>query len=305
MPNPLVVRSLGAVLIAGCAAVLAAGPAVAQQAENRNQQRVLISVVDKKGTPVTTLSAADLTIREDGREREVLKVEPATGPMTIAILADTSTAASRAIPDLRTALKAFGAVIWAGSPDTQMALYSFGDRPALEGDFSPSAVALNNHVDRLFAAPGSGSYFIDAVVEAASALRQRKAERAVIVAYVDENGPEFSNRHRDHAYDAIAAARASLWTVTRQGGIDEGMPTQENRERSMVVGDVTTRTGGRSATVVGTQGIKAQFETIAAHLLSQLEVTYGRAETLIPPDKLEIKLANSDLRVAAPRWTTR
>jgi len=291
-------------VIACSAGVLAAGTTGPQQTENRNQQRVLISVIDKKGEPVTSLSPADLTVREDGRVREVLSIDPATGPMEIALLADTSTAASRAIPDLRLALKAFAAAIWAKSPDTQIALYSFGDRPMLEAEYSSSAIALNNRIDRLFAGVESGAYFIDAVVEAAAELRRRQAGRAVLVAYVDENGPEFSNRHRDHAYEAVAAARASLWTITRQGAID-GMSSQENRERAMVLGDVTTRTGGRSATVVGTQGIKAQLSTVATQLLSQMVVTYGRAETLIPPDKLEIKATNSDLKVSAPRWTTR
>ena len=44
---------------------------------------------------------------------------------------------------------------------------------------------------------------------------------------------------------------------------------------------------------------------VATQLLAQFVVTYGRPETLVPPDKLEIKLTNNDLRLAAPRWTTR
>jgi len=88
-------------VIACSAGVLAAGTTGAQQAENRNQQRVLISVVDKKGEPVTSLSPADLTVREDGRVREVLSVQPATGPMEIALLADTSTAENHLTQQLR------------------------------------------------------------------------------------------------------------------------------------------------------------------------------------------------------------
>jgi hypothetical protein len=34
-------------------------------------------------------------------------------------------------------------------------------------------------------------------------------------------------------------------------------------------------------------------------------ITYGRVDTLVPPEKLEIRLANQDLRLAAPRWTTK
>lgn len=281
--------------------VLAAGgPAAGQRTVN--QQRIVVSVIDKQGTPVATLTPADLTIREDGNAREVLAVAPATDAMQIALLVDTSTAASRMIPDLRDSLKAFSTAIWAKSPETQIALYTFGDRPTLDADFSTSAVALNRRVDRLFASSSAGATFVDAVVEVADALRTRKAARPVIVAFVDESGPDFSSRRHDHASDAAAAARASLWTVVRQG-FGSAMDSPENRERSMVVGDVTTRSGGRSSMVFDGTALKVRFADIATQLLSQFQVTYSRPDSLIPPERLEVKLTDPDLRLAAPRWT--
>lgn len=302
---PFVRRPLAvAVLcVSGAFAAGASGAGLPEQL-SPNQQRAVISVVDKKGVPVAALTPADLTIREDGIAREVLKVEPATDAMEIALLVDTSTVTSGAVTDLRNSIKGFAAAIWEKSPDTQIALYTFGERPTLEADFSSSAVNLNRRADRLFASSGSGAYFIDAVIEAAGALKKRAGARPVIVAYVDENGPEFSNRRNDHAFEAIAAARASLWTVSRQG-FGSGTSTPENRERAMVIGDVTTRTGGRSTTVFDGSAVKGRFTDVATQLLAQFVVTYGRPETLVPPDKLEIRLTNSDLRLAAPRWTTR
>src|SRR5688572_2818316 len=269
----------------------AAGLEPFQQREERpaNQQRVYVSVVDKKDAPVPSLSVADLTIKEDGKAREVLKVEPAADPMQIAILVDTSAATSAAIADLRASVKAFAAAIWAKSPDSEIALYTFGERPTLETDYSPSAVNLERRADRLFAATGSGAYFIDAVMDAAAGLRKRKATRPVIVAYVDENGPEFSNRRHDMVFEAVSAARASLWVVARQG-FSSSTATPENRERGMVIGDVTTRTGGRSSLVFDGSAIKGRLADMAAQLHSQFVVTYGRPDSLVPPEKLEIRL---------------
>lgn len=288
---------------AGALTIGATSPDLLQQ-RAANQQRVYVSVVDKKGEPVPALAVADLTIKEDGVAREVLKVEPATDPMQIALLIDTSAVNGPAVSDLRQAVKAFGAAIWAKSPDSQIALYSFGERPTLETDYSASAVNLDRRADRLFAASGSGAYFIDAVIDASAGLKKREATRPVIVAYVDENGPEFSNRRHDVAFNAVAGARASLWVVARQG-FSTATASPENRERAMVIGDVTTRTGGRSAMVFDGSAIKNRFNDVAAQLLSQFAVTYGRPETLVPPDKLEIRLVNPELRLAAPRWTTR
>src|SRR5688572_31565611 len=136
-----------------------------QQREERptNQQRVYVSVLDKKDAPVTTLAVTDVTVKEDGKAREVLKVEPATEAMQIAILVDTSAVTSAAVSDLRDSVKAFAAAIWAKSPETEVALYTFGERPTLETDYSSSPANLARRADRLFAASGSGAYFIDAV----------------------------------------------------------------------------------------------------------------------------------------------
>lgn len=298
-------RSSATLALCGAAA-LAIGATGAQPDQERatNQQRVYISVVDKKGVPVPSLSVADLTIREDGAPREVLKVEPATDPMQIALLVDTSAATQATVTDIRTSLKAFSSAIWAKSPDTQIALYSFGERPSLEVDYSSSAVNLDRRIDRIFAATGSGAYFIDAIIDASSGLKKRKAGRAVILAYVDENGPEFSNRRHDVVFDAVAGAQASLWVVARQG-FSSSTATPENRERAMVIGDVTTRTGGRNTMVFDGSAIKLKFNEVATQLLTQFVVTYGRVESLVPPEKLEIRLVNQDLRLAAPRWTSR
>ena len=107
---------------AGALAIGATGSLPVEQRGQReertpNQQRVYVSVVDKKGAPAPTLAVTDLTIKEDGVSREVLKVEPATGAMQIAILADTSATTAAAVSDLRLALKAFGAAIREKSPE--------------------------------------------------------------------------------------------------------------------------------------------------------------------------------------------
>lgn len=306
--NPLLRRFWAGLTLCGVSALAigATGPQTAGQRENRptNQQRVYVSVVDKKGVPVTALGVTDLTIKEDGASREVLKVEPATDPMQMAILVDTSAASAAAISDLRSSVKAFAAAIWAKSPDTEIALYSFGARPTLEADYSTSPTNLNRRVERLFTVSDSGSTLIDAVIEVSGGLKKRGAARPVIVAYVDENGPEFSNRRHDKAFEAVAAARGSLWVVARQG-FTSATSTPENRERAMVIGDVTTRTGGRSSMVFDGSAIKGRLSEMASQLLSQWVVTYGRTDTLVPPEKLEIRLVNQDLRLAAPRWTTK
>lgn len=267
-------------------------------------QTIFITVQDKQGKPPATLPLTAVTVREDGVAREVLKIEPATTPLQIALLVDTSTASQASIPDMRDAVRAFGAAIWAKSPDSQVALYTFGERPTLATDYTTSAVALNRGIDTLFAGSSSGAYFIDAVIESAAALGKRQPARGAIVAYIDENGPEFSNRRHEQAFDAVAGARASLWTITRQGFSSAAMST-EGRERSTIIGDVTARTGGKGSMIFAPSALKSRFTEVADQLLAQFAVTYGRPESLIPPERLDVRLALEGYRLTAPRWTNK
>ncbi len=267
-------------------------------------QTIFISVQDKQGKPPATLALTDVAIREDGNVREILKIEPASTPLQIAVLVDTSQAAQGSIADLRDAVRAFGAAIWAKNPETQIALYTFGERPTLVTDYTTSAVALDRGVGGLFAASGSGAYFIDAVIESAKALANRKPARGAIVAFVDENGPEFSNRRHEQAFEAVAEARASLWTIARQGFNNDAMNT-ESRERGTIIGDVTARTGGRSSMIFAASALKDRFSDVASQLLGQFAVTYGRPESLIPPQRLDVRLTREGYRLHAPRWTNK
>jgi hypothetical protein len=121
------------------------------------------------------------------------------------------------------------------------------------------------------------------------------------VAFVDEERPDFSNRRSDQAFRPWRprTRRSGRWCA----GFGATAESPENRERAKVIGDVTTRTGGRSSMVFDGTALKVRFADVATQLLSQFAVIYGRPESLIPPERLDVKLTNSELRLAAPRWT--
>src|SRR4051794_35249502 len=63
-------------------ASLASAPAETQT------RRVYVSVLDKDGVAIDDMTAADFTIKEGGKQREIVRVEPALAKMQIAILVD-------------------------------------------------------------------------------------------------------------------------------------------------------------------------------------------------------------------------
>ena len=67
--------------------------------------------------------------------------------------------------------------------------------------------------------------------------------------------------------------------------------TDEMRNRGRVIADGTERTGGRRDQVLAASGITEALPQVADELLNQYVVTYGRPDTLIPPEKLQVTVS--------------
>jgi hypothetical protein len=274
------------------------------EAAQANQRSLTVGILDKSHAPVTTVTAADLVVREDGVAREIVRVTPAPPPTEIVLLIDDSQAADRAIRDLREALTTFVQTMADLTPPPAIRLATFGDRPTVAVDFNPAFSAVSRGIDRLFSRPGAGAQFLESINDTTDALRRRKAQRPVIVGFVIEAGPEFGNYTHQQVRDMLRGANASLWTLvlTVPGG---GPSSDAARERDMVLGDVTRESGGHNEEVLAIQNLPAAFTKLAGQLTSRWEVTYGRPDTLVPPSRLEVQARSADMRVLAPQWVAR
>jgi hypothetical protein len=281
-------------------AALASVPAGAQRAVR--EQQVRVSVADRNHAPVKDLTVRDLSVREDGVAREILKVEPAAAPLTVAILADDSQAAQAMSAEIRPALKALVQDLLAGSPESEIALTTFGERPTRVADFTRLGATLIPAVDKVFPRTGAGSYLLDAIQETTRALARKEAARPTIVAIFAESGPEFSAATRAQIEAALKASRVALWTVFLQSS--SASLSTEARARAEVTVEVAAASGGLARTVVSAQGLEPACRSVAALLLAQYDVTYARPETLVPPKDRQITTGRAGARVIASRWVT-
>jgi VWFA-related protein len=267
------------------AVVLASGSAPGAHAQAGARERTLfVSAVDSRGEPVETLGPADFIITEDGRRREVLRVSRAVEPMDIAVLADTSAAASRLIPPLRDGLRAF---IGALAGEHQIAVVGLGDRPTILADYTSNRMRLEEAVGRLFSMERSGMTLLDAIVEVSAGLRRREATRAVIVPIIS-TGTEFTNRTGRDVTRAMKDAGVALHAIVI--GVPD-FQTNEERERAYVLDTGTKDTGGQYVTLLTESAVEEALAKLARQLSSQYKVVYGRPESLIPPEKTEVASA--------------
>lgn len=264
------------------AVALAAGSAPGIHAQAGARERTLfVSAVDSGGEPVDALGPADFIITEDGRRREVLRVSRASEPMDIALLADNSAAASRAVPLLRDGLRQFVAAM---AGDHQIALIALADRPTIVVDYTSNRMRLDEGIGRLFAVDSSGMTLLDALVETSAGLRRREAARAVIVPVIT-TGVEFTNRYGRDVVDSLQQAGVALYALVI-GVLD--FTSIPERERTVVLEAGTRETGGQHVTLLVESAVEPALRKLARQLSSQYKVVYGRPESLIPPGRTEV-----------------
>lgn len=112
--------------------VIAASAPVALLAQ-ATQRSLYVSVIDEKGAPIPDLGPDAFIVREDNVAREILYVVPASDPMLIALLVDTSQASNNFIRDYRQALPVFIDAITGEDAGARnlVSLIGIGERPTI------------------------------------------------------------------------------------------------------------------------------------------------------------------------------
>jgi len=277
--------TLASIVVA--AFLVAAGTPLGAQASR--ERTLYVSAVNDKGEPVDALGPDAFVVREDGVRREVLRVSKAVEPMDIALLVDNSAAARDAITFIRDGVSKFVARL---VPDNEIALVSLADRPTILVEYTRDPKRLASGAGRLFAMDGSGMTLLDAIGETARGLERRETPRATIVA-VFTDGTEFTNRYSRDVSAAVRKAGAALDLVTI--GQFPYSDEQGIRERSFLLEEGPRTTGGEHLTLLTPIGLPDVMDRLARVLANQYKVVYGRPESLIPPEKIEVTSARPDV----------
>jgi hypothetical protein len=246
-------------------------------------RQIYISATDGSGAPVTDLTAADISIKEGGKDRPVASLAPATGPMHVAVMVDDG-----------------------GSGAFQAAIAQFLDRTLARGQFSitllnPQAsmlVDFTNEPAALRDALGrlgkrgklqpDGDQMLDAIDRAAKALQQRKAERAVVFALTILGGrPE--SIEPNNVLDSVRNSGAML-NVVHVIGADLGM----------VLGDGPKQSGGRVEQAGNGNGIIPAVIRIAESLQTQYVVTYTIPDGTSLSDRISVSTSRKGIKLTAP-----
>lgn len=148
------------------AAALAAAVALtvvpaASSAQSGVVRRIFVRAVNGGGSVLTNLEPQHLEVREDGRRREVTGIVPATGPMRVALVVDSSGAVGPIFNTIRAGLRAFLEAL----PGThEIALLSTGGQLRVRQPPTTDRQQLRAAAD-LFAPDGGANAFLDSLTE--------------------------------------------------------------------------------------------------------------------------------------------
>lgn len=276
-------RLSGLILPVAVSAVFLARPIAAPEVQAADKS-IYVTVVDEAGKPVTGLAATDFGIREDNVIREVTAAKAATEPLSVVLLADTTSSVGENVRDIRTGALAFAREFLTASPESQIQLSEFQGAATVRVKFTPKLPDLEKAITRLFPQPETASVLLEAIVDASKDLGRRPTPRRAIVAVNMEPSGEQSQLQPKDVANEVMKSGASLWSISVQTG------SNRNMARDQVLSGLAVNTGGMRQNINSASALENWMKVFAGCLTSQHVVTYKR------PDATPAKIVQVALR---------
>ena len=258
------------------------------------QRQLYVTVLDENDLPVQGLTPDDFSVLEDGAAREIIAVAPATGPLHVEVVVDTSAAARQLIGHIRRALRMFIAEL--GAHD-EIGLTTIGGARSVVVAPTTDRDELATGLSKLFSRPDTASYLVNALADSAEGLRQRNPSRPTLVV-VTTTGVDFSDQGPQDVTVALRRSWATMHAVimrtsslrmsfTDRFGLAE-FPAWANRGRDAILDIGPAQTGGHRIDISTVKGLGEVLSRLAFELTNQYLVTYASPDTLIPPRSVRV-----------------
>ena len=284
--------TLVTVLLAGtCTFDAAAAPPI-----NRT---VFVTATTDNGERVPDLTAADFVVKEGGKEREIVKAEPATGKLMLVVAVE-----EKLIGDgnIRQGLFDFMNRMVSAA---EIRFVVIGLRNVVVSDFTSSMDTLVGAINKLTLNPSRDSNVAEGVMDIAKDFTQSKPARPAIVVVSLSGGQ--SGVEAKSVLDRVRDSGATMHAATLQGGDANAtavgaLADQSGREQ--VLGDGPKQSGGRRINVTATAAIPKALQQIAGDLTSQYAISYALPDGVKPDRRLNVTVKRKGVTLRAPSVIT-
>jgi len=147
------------------------------------QVKLYFSLLDSGGNPIKSLTADDLTLKEDGQPVPVDSLDTIEESVSVAVLLDTSgSMAGKKIEAAREAAVEFIQNLKEGD---RVAVLTFDTRPAIQIDFTEEHEAASQNVELIRPTPGGATCLYDALFQAVQMVAAEPVGRRAILVLTD------------------------------------------------------------------------------------------------------------------------
>ena len=286
--------------------VLHAGAQEPAEPEEAVLRTVYVTATTDDGEPVLDLVPADLRLKENGRDRDILRVEPARLPMHISVIVDDNGTGL-----FRYAVASF---IQRLLPHAVFAISTVTGQPLKLVDYTRDTTELIDAIGLLGARPATpdGGQLLAGIYEAARELRRLEADRPVIVV-LTVGGEEHSTMLAREVLNQLRDSGASLnvfavtnSTLRQMAPVDRASTLLETIINiSEVLGDGPTQSGGMREEIVAVTGPLQRLQDLAEQLAYQYRVTYALPPGVDSSDRLSVSAERDGIRLRAPTRVAR
>lgn len=290
------------------AAALAAGAWLPAGAQSRSavQRTVYVTAVDQTGAGVPDLTAADLTVKEGGRDREILRVEPSRSRLKVALAVEESLTPYNVV---RQALAGFIDRI---HESADIALYVVGRRNERRVDYTSEIMPLVNAINALPAKAMYDGILVESLYEIAQEQRPLEGRRVIVT--VATEIPQVSSVTAEGVVAQLRDGRGVLYAATLKGADSFAGPSDATSggrrlalegqasglERDKVFSEGTRHSGGLHVSTARIDGFPAALQRIAGDLQYQYVVTYLIPAGTKSDGRVSISATRKGLTVRGP-----
>ena len=261
---------------------------------------IYVNAVDARQANVADLGVGDFVVKEDGKAREVLSVEPAALGLRMIILVD----------DNGTGIFRYGLAALAQRLQgrAEIAIRVVANQVQTLVEPTPDVNAWLAGIAQLGVRPATpdGGQLLEGIFEAAKDLRRREAPRSAIVV-LTVGGEEQSPRPAGQVLDELWRSGAALHVVfvdspiRPSSRIDKPSDLLEDTfNLSRVLSTGPKESGGHRRDILAAGALQADVQDVARELMSQYAITYARPASGGQPRKLEVTSSRPGVKVIAP-----
>ncbi len=277
------------------ATILAAGLLTPFAFADAAERTVYVTIVDGKGIAVKDLTAAELVVKEGGKEREVVKAAPAAAKMRLTLAVEERLMADAAV---RQGMFAFVKQV---IDTAEIRLVTIGLRNTTIADYTTAPDALVAALNKMTLNPRPDSNVGEGVLEVASELAAARVDRPVLVVLAISGGQAGVDPRS--VLDKVRQSGATMSAVTLAGGGGEAggvgsIADQSGREQ--ILGDGPKQSGGRRIEVPSTGAFPIALLQVADDLLAQYAITYTLPDGVKPDKRFGISSKRKGVTLRAP-----